>query len=608
MSDSLRNPESVLKALSEHSSDSDYKFERLYRNLFNRKFFEVAYQIIYAKPGNMTAGTDNKTAEGFTLEQIDTLIKSLRGETYQPFPARRVYIPKKNGKKRPLGIPAFSDKLVQQVVKMILEAIYEGYFEWTSHGFRPNRSCHTALAQIQKQFSGAKWFIEGDIKGFFDNIDHDVLIAILRKKIADERFLRLIRKFLNAGYAEDWVFHNTYSGTPQGGIISPILANIYLDQFDKYMAEYADKFTKGDGRKRNNKYYCLNTWMCNLKKKINSAEDRNERAEMIREYQSMRKQKLSMSPTEPMDENYRRLQYVRYADDFLVGVIGSKADCEKMKADIAKFMSDKMHLELSDEKTLITNAQDKAKFLGYEISVRKSNSVKRNKNGIRSRVFNGSVVLTVNIETARKKLSVLEALKIEKIRGKDVWRSKSRGKLIALEPDKILAQYNSEIRGFYNYFSIAYNTSSVCSTFGYIMEWSLYKTLGQKLNLSSMQVKKKFRKDKDFVIPYKDKKGKEKFRMLYNGGFKRRNADINHKVDILPHRISIPFPSIPERLRSGVCELCGKEHVDGLIVHEVRNLNHLKGDKESEKIMMAIHRKTLVVCPECFSLIQQGLK
>lgn len=607
MSDSFRNPESVLKALSEHSSDSNYKFERLYRNLFNKQFFYVAYQIIHPNPGNMTAGTDKKTAEGFTLEQIDNLIESLRNEIYQPCPARRTYIPKKNGKLRPLGIPAFNDKLVQQVVKMILEAIYEGYFEWTSHGFRPNRSCHTALAQIQKQFSGAKWFIEGDIKGFFDNIDHDVLIEILRKRINDERFLRLIRKFLNAGYAEKWEFHHTYSGTPQGGIISPMLANIYLDQFDKYMKEYAEKFDKGDARKRNNEYYRLNTWMCNLKKRINSVEDTDERADMIREYQNMRKEKFSMSPTEPMDENYRRLQYVRYADDFLIGVIGSKADCVKMKADIAKFMSERLHLELSDEKTLITNGQDKAKFLGYEISVRKSNAVKRNKSGIRCRVFNGSIVLTVNIETARKKLSALGALKIENIDGKDVWRSQSRGKLIALEPDKILAQYNSEIRGFYNYYSIAYNTSSVCSTFGYIMEWSLYKTLGQKLNLSSMQVKKKYRKDKDFVIPYKDKKGNIKLRMLYNGGFKRRKADINSKVDILPHRISLPFPSVPERLKSGICELCGKK-VEKLIVHQVRNLNHLKGEKESEKVMLTIHRKTLVVCPECYALIQQGIK
>lgn len=151
-----------------------------------------------------------------SIERIEQLIESLKNETYQPAPSKRAYIPKKNGKKRPLGIPSFNDKLVQEVVRMILEAIYEGSFEHTSHGFRPGRSCHTALISIQKSFTAVKWFIEGDIKGFYDNIDHDVLIGILRERIADERFLRLIRKFLNAGYIEDWVFHRTYSGDTAG--------------------------------------------------------------------------------------------------------------------------------------------------------------------------------------------------------------------------------------------------------------------------------------------------------------------------------------------------------------------------------------------------------
>ena len=190
---------------------------------------------------NMTPGTDGKTIDEMSLERIERLIVSLKDESYQPHPARRVYIPKKNGKKRPLGIPSFEDKLVQEVVRLLLEAIYEGHFEGTSHGFRPHRSCHTALGMIQKSFAGAKWFIEGDIKGFFDNINHNTLIDILRKRIDDERFLRLIRKFLNAGFIENWVFNKTYSGTPQGGIISPILANIYLDQLDTYMREYIQK-------------------------------------------------------------------------------------------------------------------------------------------------------------------------------------------------------------------------------------------------------------------------------------------------------------------------------------------------------------------------------
>jgi group II intron reverse transcriptase/maturase len=599
-----RNPEGVLKALSEHSKDSNYKFERLYRNLFNEQMFYVAYQRIYANQGNMTPGTDGKTIDQMSLQRIDSVIESLRDETYQPHPARRVYIPKKNGKKRPLGIPSFEDKLVQEVVRMLLETIYEGYFEWTSHGFRPNRSCHTALAQIQKTFSGAKWFIEGDIKGFFDNIDHNVLIDILHKRIADERFLRLIRKFLNAGYIEDWKYNRTYSGTPQGGIISPILANIYLDQFDKYMKAYAQKFDEGKERRRNNEYYRLNTRRVLLNKKIKSITDEEEKSALIRKSKEIQKVMLSIPVKDAMAPDYRRIQYVRYADDFLVSVIAGKAECEKIKTDIGEFMRGTLHLELSKEKTLITNSQDKAKFLGYEVSVRKSNVTKRDKNGKLCRAFNGSVVLTVNPETIRKKLSNYGALKIGSNKGKDCYRSKSREYMIGMKPEDILAQYNGEIRGFYNYFALASNASAQCSTFGYIMEWSLYKTLGQKLNLSSMQVKAKYRKDKDFVIPYKDKDGKEKYRILYNGGFKKKSAQWNANYDAIPQRIAVPYPSLAERLMSGVCELCGKE--GSVVMHHVRNLNLLKGDKSWEALMLKRHRKTLVVCKDCNELIQQN--
>ena len=245
----MRNPEIILNTLCSHSSDADYKYERLYRLFFNEELFMVAYERIKSKPGNMTPGSDGKTIDGMSLERINALISSLKDESYIPNPAKRVYIPKKNGKLRPLGIPTIEDKLVQEVARMILEAIYEGYFEDTSHGFRPSRSCHTALNSLQKRFTGSRWFIEGDIKGFFDNIDHSVLVDILRKRIADERFIRLIWKFLRAGYLEIWHYHNTYSGAPQGGIVSPILANIYLDQFDKYMAEYAENFKKGNKRK-----------------------------------------------------------------------------------------------------------------------------------------------------------------------------------------------------------------------------------------------------------------------------------------------------------------------------------------------------------------------
>ena len=214
----MRNPERVLNSLTEHSTDLNYKFERLYRILFNEEMYYIAYEKLSKKSGNLTEGVNGETIDGMSISRIKRLIDTLKNETYQPMPSRRTYIPKKNGEKRPLGIPSFCDKLLQEVVRMMLEAIYECSFENSSHGFRPKRSCHTALISFQKSGNGTKWFIEGDIKGFFDNINHEVLINILKERIADERFIRLIRKFLNAGYVEDWVFHKTYSGTPQGGV------------------------------------------------------------------------------------------------------------------------------------------------------------------------------------------------------------------------------------------------------------------------------------------------------------------------------------------------------------------------------------------------------
>lgn len=598
----MEKSERVLKALSDHSQSSDYKYERLYRYLFSEEMFAVAYQRIYAKQGNMTPGTDGKTIDEMSLERIERLIVSLKDESYQPHPARRVYIPKKNGKKRPLGIPSFEDKLVQEVVRLLLEAIYEGHFEGTSHGFRPHRSCHTALGMIQKSFAGAKWFIEGDIKGFFDNIDHNVLISILRERISDERFLRLIRKFLNAGYVEDWKYNKTYSGTPQGGIISPILANIYLDKFDKYIKEYAAKFRKGDRRSINPEYWRLNNKKNRLKQKLQKTSDEQMRKSYLYEIAQLSKQMLSTPHKDAMDADFRRLQYVRYADDFLISVIGSKAECETIKADITQFMREQLKLELSDEKTLITHAQDKAKFLGYEIFIRKSDAVKRNKDGVLKRDFNGAVVLTLNSAVIQKKLTEYNALEVRNIDGKDIWWSKPRRYMTPMKPEDILAQYNAEIRGLYNYYSLAANVSKECASFAFIMKMSMFKTLGWKLNTSARKVRQKYQKDKDFVIPYNDAKGKQKYRVFYNEGFKKRNAQFDVDYDKLPQTMYVPYPSLVERLKDGRCELCGKE--GKVVMHHVRTLTKLKGNNEWEKLMLKRHRKTLVVCEDCNSMIQ----
>ena len=602
----MRSPETVLNNLSKHSSDLGYKYERLYRLLFNEEMFFLAYQRIYAKQGNMTPGTDGRTVDQMSIQRIERLIDALRTEEYQPHPAKRVYIPKKNGKKRPLGIPSFDDKLVQEVTRMILEAIYEGHFEYTSHGFRPHRSCHTALTHIQDKFTGAKWFIEGDIKGFFDNIKHEILVNILKERITDERFIRLIRKFLKAGYAEQWKFHNTYSGTPQGGIVSPILANIYLDKFDKYMKTYADKFNKGERRKVSSEYRRLNNKKTRLAKKLKSVTDESVRAGMITEIKETLAQTYVTPCHEPMDANYRRIQYVRYADDFLIGVIGSKSECQAIKADIKEFMTEQLGLELSDEKTLITNAKDKAKFLGYEIFVRSKAFMHKDSRGVMKRFGNGSVLLHVSMDTAKAKLLEYGALRIAKEGNQDIWKPKPRGFMIGNKIEDIVAQYNTEIRGFYNYYAIANNISTIGHSFGYIMEYSMYKTIAQKLNLTMSQAKLKFLKDKKFIVPFTGKNGEVRYRIFYDGGFKRKEPFNGSIVDYIPNTAFVPKLSLMERLKTGTCEICGKK--GNLIMHHVRNLNQLKADSPWNAIMIKKRRKTLAICESCNEVIQNHAK
>jgi group II intron reverse transcriptase/maturase len=545
----------------------------------------------------MTPGTDSKTIDEMSLQRIENLIVSLRNETYKPNPARRVYIPKKNGKKRPLGIPSFEDKLVQEVVRMILEAIYEGYFEPTSHGFRPHKSCHTALTHIQKTFIGTKWFIEGDIKGFFDNIDHNVLTGMLGERIADDRFLRLIRKFLNAGYIENWKYNNTYSGTPQGGIISPILANIYLDKFDKYMEEYTQTFDKGATRRLNGDYRRVKDRKNKLEKKLKTETDTNVREDLSCKIKSYSQEMQSMPCVMEMDEEYRRLKYVRYADDFLIGIVGSQAECEQIKANITQFMSQKLKLELSAEKTLITHAQDTAKFLGYEVTVRNSNATKRDRNGVLKRMFNRKVVLLLPRDVVKKKLTDYNAMKLEQVNGKEDWKPMARGHMVNCKPEDILAQYNTEIRGFYNYYSIANNVSTLGKRFGYIMEYSMYRTLAQKLNISVSKIIKKFSKGKDFIISYTGANGQNKCRVLYNEGFKKKEPKYDAKCDNISNTNILPFPSLIERLKAEQCEICGA--YGKTVMYHVRTLKTLTGTNEWERVMLKMHRKTLAVCQEC---------
>lgn len=601
----MRSPRNVLNSLTKHSNQEDYKYERLYRLLYNEEMYLIAYQNIYSNDGNMTVGSDNKNIDGMSIKRIQDIIVSLKDESYQPKPARRTYIPKKNGKMRPLGIPTFDDKLLQEVIRMILEAIYEGQFENTSNGFRPNKSCHTALNKIQKTFTGVKWFIEGDIKSFFDNINHNILIKILEERIKDDRFIRLIRKFLNAGYIEDWNFHNTYSGTPQGGIISPILANIYLDKFDKYVNEYITKFNKGKRRMRTSEYRVNEVKLSNARKLLKKANSEEERQNCIKEIRRLEKERVNIPHSDPMDTSYKRLVYVRYADDWLCGVIGSKEDCQKIKEDFKNYLNDNLKLELSEEKTLITNSKKCAKFLSYEIRTRRSNLTKRDKKGRLVRNYTERIVLEVSNDTIKKSLLNSGAMKLVHHNGKEIWKPKAIYRMKDCDDLEILDYYNSKIRGFYNYYCIA-NNSSIINNYYYIMQYSMYKTFGTKYRTSIHKVIEKYRNNKDFAIKYLNSKGQEKMRTLYKQGFKRQSKAFMKNEDNLLNEVKyFSSTNLIDRLKAEKCEICGATDVP-IEIHHIHKLKDLKGKSYWEILMIARQRKTLALCRNCHKKLHNG--
>lgn len=607
----MRNPTDVLNSLSDKSKNPEYRFQRLYRNLYNPDFYLLAYKNIYANGGSMTPGVNGITIDGMSSQRIAKLIESLKDRSYQPNPARRTYIAKKNNpaKKRPLGIPSGDDKLVQEVIRMLLESIYEPNFSDASHGFRPQKSCHTALTKIQKTFTGAKWFVEGDIKACFDSFDHHVLIDILRKRIDDEAFISLMWKFLKAGYMEQWQYHMTYSGTPQGSGMSPILANIYLNELDRYMGEYKARFYKPT-RTANPAHRNMASKIFYYKAKNDKVWDDlsvEEKKECARTLRQMRSEQRKL-PTHPVQEtSYKAIQYVRYADDFIVGVIGSHEDAKKLKQDLTVFLKEKLGLTLSTEKTKITNTAENARFLGYDISVSRSQDIKRLKNGKRQRVYSGIVQLRMPLEKWTAKLLEYGAIRIKKDEsGKERWKTMPRGKLINRTDIEILSRYNSEIRGLYNYYAIAGNVSTL-NHFSSRMKYSMLKTFGSKYRCKVRKIKERYVKNGEFTVAYKTKSGMKES-VYYHDGFRKKTEPALGQVDMLDIYKKYDKPnSLAIRLHTNKCELCGMD-CDGLEMHQVRRLKDLNGEQEWERIMLQRRRKTLAVCPSCHIEIHNSMK
>jgi group II intron reverse transcriptase/maturase len=325
----MQSAETVLGVLRERGR-LGLPLEQLYRQMFNPQLYLLAYGRIYPNQGAMTPGVSQETVDGMSLGKIGRIIEALRHERYRFRPARRVLIPKKNGKMRPLGLPTWSDKLVGEVVRLLLEAYYEPTFSDRSHGFRPGRGCHTALREVAHTWTGTTWFIEGDVSDCFGSLDHEVMLSTLAERIHDNRFLRLVRGMLTAGYLEDWTWHETLSGAPQGGVASPVLSNIYLHKLDVFVETVLiPEYTRGTRRVRNPAYRKVEQALATARRCGDRAGSR-----------ALVKQLHSLPSQDPDDPNYRRLRYCRYADDTLLGFAGPKAEAEEIKQRLAAFLRD----------------------------------------------------------------------------------------------------------------------------------------------------------------------------------------------------------------------------------------------------------------------------
>ena len=585
------------KIMKNSRNNKEEVFTRLYRYMLRPDIYFIAYKKLYANDGAGAKGVNDDTADGFSIEKINDIIQKLTDETYMPNPVRRVYINKKqdNTKKRPLGIPTFTDKLIQEVMRMILEAVYEPTFSNNSHGFRPNRSCHTALKSLRKEFTGMTWFIEGDIKSCFDRIDHHTLIEIINTKIKDARFIKLIWKFLKAGYMEDWKYHTTYSGCPQGSCSSPILSNIYLNELDKYAEKLAKEFYKPREREHTAEYDKISWLKTRTKKKIKVAngEDKTKLLKQLKLFKSQTHRTPCTSRTDKV------MKYIRYADDFIIGVKGNKEDCEFIKQQLSKFISQTLKMELSEEKTLITHSSQYARFLGYDICVRRNDTLKPKGNYL-SRTLNNSVEL--NVPFTDKIMPFLYNKLIIRQTQEGTIKPIARKSLYRCTALEIVDIYNSELRGICNYYSIASNYAGL-HYFAYIMEYSCLKTLAGKCGSTSRNILNKYQIDnKSWGIPYETKKEGLKYCRFANY-MDCKDTDSFSDV-IIDHAVihASTRNTFEKRLSAKECELCLKTNVP-LEIHHINKVKNLKGKQLWEIVMIAKKRKTLAVCKDCHNKI-----
>jgi group II intron reverse transcriptase/maturase len=588
-----------LERLRQLNTNREWTNDQLYRLFYQEDLYILAYERIKSAPGNMTPGTNGKTLDGFSLRMITEIIQEMRTEQFQFKPVRTVFIPKANGKMRKLGIPSTRDKIVQEVIRLILECIYDSpqgpYFHDASHGFRPNRSCHTALREIRGKWPALNWFVEGDIRSCFDEIEHGTLVALLRRKIRDERFLNLIWKLLRAGYFDmQGTAHDSLIGSPQGGLASPILANIYLHELDEKVQEIRLRLEQGGKQKQvNPEYRKLAAQKARLVQK--GATRTKAFRELVR--------KIRSTPTVVVDDpTFIRIKYVRYADDWLIGIAGPRRLAEQVKEELTTFLSHHLKLTLSPEKTKITHArQAQARFLGTDLSIGRGGvpRVVTTRNGtarpIRRRSTGSETVMTAPLTDLIHRLHTKGFCTL-------TGQPTAKKEWIHLEVRQLILWYSNINRGIQNYYRFTDNFSSL-SRIQYILQFSLAQTLAAKFKCSLRQIFQRFGTSP--TIQIKDGKQERQIAFYHNSDWKKQRNGFpkgHAPVDLLQESIRLR-----SRSKLGMaCCICNNPHQ--VEMHHVRHIRKM-GEKKPggiNALLRSLNRKQLPVCVLCHQKIHRG--
>lgn len=579
----------------------------LFRLLTCRLLWTNGLDRIKRNKGAKTPGVDGIKMGLLGDADIEAIISQLMDGTYTPQPVRRVYIPKANGKLRPLGIPTAKDRLVQEVVRSILEMIYEPIFSNHSHGFRPKRSCHTALDHIKSEWTGVKWLVEVDIKGYFDNIDHTVLLNLLRKHIEDRKFLSLIDSMLKAGFLEQWKFNETHSGTPQGGIISPLLANIYLHELDLFIEETIRGFDKGRSRSKNPEYNRLAVQTYKLRTRVNklrAAGREDEANAALAEHDERRARMLTLPSKNTMDPAYKRLRYVRYADDFLLGIIGSKDEARVMMASVKTFLTDQLQLEVSTEKTGISKATDGVHFLGYGIRTYRGNRKVIHQAAEGYKGTKRSLNESIQLRIPRAKVQAFTTRKNYGLY--DVGKSLHRNELLHCDDVEIATIYNAEFRGFAQYYALAYAAKHDLSKLQMIWQRSLYKTLAAKHRSTVNKMVDRFKISPGKYVVWQVENGARIEVKVWNLKDLVTEPNATWNVDVVSKALRSSFRKTRfiDRALTRKCSACGE--TEGPF--ELHHVNPMRTAAKStlQTTLAGRTRKIRVLCKECHQHLHAG--